>query len=227
MSDPTTFRSILLPTAVIPPAGTFVTGVYDVLGFTAGYSITDNVMATAGGVLPLPNRWFGASGYDASWSAAWSLGAKAGFHLLKDLIIGGGYQFGQSYYDQDVSEKLESKITFNAIWANAGWGTDDSRLNVYVGYAFKYHETAYVGSYSADATIVGAAYDYRIGYNWKLCSEVVFMRTMTFVPITLTARYFDPVQAFEFGFTVTGIPASGAAASAWPIIPMLSWVRRW
>lgn len=227
LSDPTTFRGILLPTAVIPPAGTITTGVYDVLGLTGGYSITDNVMATIGGVLPLPNRWFGASGYDASWSTAWSLGAKAGFTISPDVIVGGGYQLGQSYYDQDVSEKLESKITFNALWASGGWGNDDSRLNAYLGYAFKYHTTGYEGSYNADATIFGVGYDRRLGYHWKVCGEVFFMRTMTFVPITVTARYFDDVQAFEFGFTVTGIAASGAQASSWPLIPMVSWVRRW
>ncbi|MBK6292733.1 MAG: VWA domain-containing protein [Ignavibacteria bacterium] len=227
LSDPTTFRGILLPTAVIPPKGTFTSGVYDVLGLTGGYSITDNVMATIGGVLPLPNRWFGASGYDASWSAAWSLGAKAGFVISPDIVVGGGYQLGQSYYDQDVSEKLESKITFNALWATAGWGNDDSRLNTYLGYAFKYHTTGYEGSYNADATIFGVGYDRRLGYHWKICGEVFFMRTMTFVPITVTARYFDAVQAFEFGLTVTGIAASGAEASSWPVIPMVSWVRRW
>jgi len=226
-SDPTTFRGILLPTSIIPPKGTIVTGLYDVLGLTGGYALTDHVMVLGGGVLPLPNRWFGASGYDASWSAAWSIGAKAAGRVNETTTIGGGYQMGMSYYDQDVTEEIESRITFNALWASAGFGTDDRRLNLTLGYAFKWHERPYEGSFQADATIVGVAYDHRISYDWKICGEAFFMRTMTFVPVTITARYFDAVQAFDVGFTVTGIPASGADASSWPIIPMISWVRRW
>lgn len=225
--DPTTFRSIMLPTAVIPKVGTLTTGVYDVVGLSAGYVVHENVMITTGGALPLPNRWFGATGYSASLSYAYSLGIKTGFAINDKVIVGGGYQIGQSTYDQEYSEPIESRITFNALWATAGYGTDDSRLNVYLGYAFKHHVTAFEGEFQADATIVGLAYDRRISEHWKICGEAFFMRTMTFVPVTFTARYFTTNYALEAGFSVVGIPASGAAAASFPIVPMLTWVQRW
>lgn len=227
LTDPTTFRSIMLPTAVVPKKGTITTGVYDVIGLSGGYSITDNVMLLAGGAVPIPNRWFGATGYDASWSAAWSIGGKVGYEVADHLLVGGGYQFGQSFYDQDYSSELESKITFNALWATAGYGDDDSRLNAYLGYAFKHHVTFLEGTFQADAYIVGMAYDYRISRHWKICTEAFFMRTMTFVPFTVTARYFRESDAFEVGFTYVGIPASGAKAADFPLVPMLTWVKRW
>ena len=227
LTDPTTFRSILLPSAVIPEAGTITTGVYDFVGLSAGYSVTDFLMILGGGQIPIPNRWFGRTGYSESVAGAWSLGAKAAYEIDTNLLIGGGYQYGQSYYDQDFSEQLDSKITFNALWMSGGYGNDDSRLNAYLGYAFKHHQTAFEGTFDADAFIYGLAYDYRIAYHWKVCAEGFFMRTMDFVPITVTARYFDEVQAFEAGLTYVGIAASGAEPAGFPVVPMLSWVRRW
>ncbi|MBI2794168.1 MAG: VWA domain-containing protein [Ignavibacteria bacterium] len=226
-SDPTTFRSIILPTSIVPRQGTVTTGIYDVLGLQAGYSVTDNLMVFAGGALPLPNRWLGATGYDASLSSAWSVGGKYGMFVDSLLSVGGGYAFGKSYYDQDITKELESTITFNSLWATAGYGTDDSRLNLYAGYAFKRHVTAFEGEYSANAVIFGVAYDYRFAAQWKISSEAFYMRSMSFVPITITARYFRSTDAFEIGFTIIGISASGSAQADIPIIPMLSWVKRW
>jgi len=225
--DPTTFRSIMLPTAVLPPVGTITTGVYDLVGLSVGYVAHKNVMVIAGGALPIPNKWFGATGYNASLSFAYSLGVKTGFVLSDKLVVGGGYHIGQSTYDQDYSEPIESRIVFNAFYATAGYGDDDSRLNAYLGYGFKHHMTAYEGDFMANATIIGLAYDKRISEHWKICGEAFFMRTMSFVPITVTARYFQKNFALEAGLTVIGIPASGAAAASFPIVPMLTWVQRW
>jgi hypothetical protein len=227
LMDPTTFRSIILPSAVIPPPGTITTGVYDILGLQAGVSVHENVMILAGGTLPFSNAWFGAEEDRASFSTAYSIGAKSGFTVSEQWIVGGGYQFGQSVYDKESTPEFESRITYNAIWTTAGYGDDDSRINAYLGYAFKHHVTAYEGTFDADATIVGLAGDYRIAEQWKICGEGFFMRTMTFVPITLTARYFTKWYALEAGLTITAIPASGATSSGTPVIPMLSWVARW
>lgn len=227
LSDPTTFRSIMLPSAIVPKAGTVTLGLYDVLGMSVGYSVTDNIAILAGGVLPLKRSWLGATGYNASYSTAWSIGAKAGFTIGKQWVVGGGYQFGQSIYDQDPTNEVDSKITFNSLWSTLGYGTDNSRLNVYLGYAFKHHVTLVDGSFDADASILGVAYDYCFTANWKICFEAFYMRTMDFAPATLTARYFRESDAFEFGVTYIGIATSGAPTTGWPLIPMLSWVKRW
>lgn len=226
--DPTTFRGIALPTAVIPPAGTITTAMYDVVGLSVGAALMDNVMILTGGSLPIDSKWFGAEGFNASRSYAFSAGVKGGMPLTDDIIIGGGYQWGQSTYDQDFSAGIiDSRITFNALWATAGFGDDDSRLNAWIGYAFKRHVTGFEGTFNADATIVGLNYDTRIARHWKLCFEGFFMRTMPFVPLTATARYFGENYALEAGVVFVGIPASGASASSLPVAPILSWVQRW
>ena len=226
-TDPTTFRTIALPSSIIPPAGTVTTGVYDVLGLQAGYSVTDNIMLIAGGVPPLRKSWLGADDPSETQAYAYSIGAKVGARIDSLWTIAGGYQWGQSTYDQLAFDGVESRITFNALYATIGFGTDDSRATLYFGYAFKRHATTTQGTFDADATILAAGYDYRIARRWKLCSEIVFMRTMTFVPVTITARYFGETYALEAGVTILAIPASGASSTSPPIVPMLTWVKRW
>lgn len=225
-ADPTTFRSIMLPSAVIPEAGTITTGVYDVVGLSASYSVTDHVAVQIGGMLPVSSAWLGATGLDATMSAAWSAGAKVGYRVAEQWIAGGGYQFGQSYYNQEPTVGLDSKISFHALWATAGYGTEDSRLNMYLGYAFKHHTTLVDGQFNADATIAGLAYDYRFDTNWKLCAETIFMRTMAYIPITMVARYFRETDAFEVGFTFVGI-RTDKQSTGWPVFPLVTWVKRW
>ncbi|MCO6465517.1 MAG: VWA domain-containing protein [Bradyrhizobiaceae bacterium] len=227
-ADPTTFRSIMLPSAIIPPAGTITTGVYDVLGVSLGYSVTDNLMVLVGGMLPFNSAWIGFGHDRASASGAWSVGMKGAIPLAPDLVFGGGFQLGQSWYNQELTNGFDSKITFNALWATLGYGNDDSRLNLYLGYAFKDHTTLFDGRFRADATIAGIAYDYRIAEQWKLCAETFFMRTMDFIPITGVARYFRETDAFEFGISYVGISTvTSRPSSGWKFVPMVSWVKRW
>lgn len=226
--DPTTFRSIILPTAVVPPAGTITLGVYDAAGYALTASLTNNIAVLVGGTVPFSNQWIGVDESAASTQLAWSAGAKCGWNLDTNLIIGGGLQHGMSHYDRiGTPELVESRITFTAAWATLGVGTDDSRLNLYAGYAFKDHNTAFTGRFNADATIMGLAYDARIARSWKICSEAFFMRTLPFVPITVTARYFGESYALEAGVTCIAIPASGQPAPSLPIVPMLTFVKRW
>jgi WD40 repeat protein len=60
--DPTTFRTIAAPNAILPKKGRIVTGMYDVVGLMAGYAITDNVMVLGGGGVRLPDEWGGVHG---------------------------------------------------------------------------------------------------------------------------------------------------------------------
>lgn len=226
-SDPTTFRTIALPSSIVPSAGTVTTGVYDVLGLQAGVSITDNIMVIAGAVSPLRKSWIGADAVDETQVYAYSVGAKFGARIDSLWTLAGGYQWGRSVYDRVAFVGIESRITFNTLYATVGFGNDDSRASLYVGYAFKQHTTIEQGTFDADATILAAGYDYRIARHWKICSEVVFMRTMTFVPVTITARYFGETYALEAGVTVLAIPASGATSASPPLVPMLTWVKRW
>lgn len=224
-SDPTTFRSIVLPTAIVPKAGTFTVASYDVLGLVASYSITDNFAVLAGGILPINNAWLGTETSKSSTTYSGGLGIKTGWEIAKNIVIGGGYQLGFSSYSQHASNGYQSDITFHALWSTLGWGTDASRLNVYLGYALKNHATS-TQKFTADATILGIAYDYTIASQWKLCAETFFMRTMPVVPVTITARYFTDNFAIEGGLTYIGISASGESTSAIPLLPVLSYVHK-
>jgi hypothetical protein len=178
-------------------------------------------------MLPFSNQWLGVDSVFASRQYAWSAGVKTGWVLDSTTIIGFGVQHGLSVYDRvQTSSDIESQISFTALWGTLGIGNDDSRLNLYAGYALKRHETAFTGIFNADATIVGLAYDRRIANSWKICTESLFMRTMPFVPITLTARYFGGSYAIEGGFTFIGIPASGEPAASVPLVPMVTLVKR-
>jgi WD40 repeat protein len=226
-ADPTTFRSIMIPSAVIPKQGTITTAVYDIVGLAATASITDFLALQVGGVIPLPTSWLGAPPDKAVLSTVWSAGARLGFDLGHNVIVGGGYQLGQSTYDRQISSGLDSRITFHALWSTAGYGTDDSRVNVYLGYAFKNHTTLEQGQFTADAFIYGLAYDHRFAQQWKVVVETFFMRSMDFVPVTVGVRYFRESDAFDLGVSILAIPASGAEPPAIPVVPMLSWVKRW
>lgn len=227
LTDPTTFRGIMLPTAVTVPAGTITTAVHAIVGLQASAGITDNVSVVAGGIIPVPTRLFGAEGFDASMTYGYGLGVKTGFDVAKNVKFGGGYIIASSTYDQDFSDKIDSRITAHAVFTTAGYGTDDHRVNVWLGYALKHHETAFEGSFDADATIVGLNADTRIADSWKICFEGVFMRTLTVVPLTITARTFGETWALDFGVTVTAIPASGATYGGVPLVPMVVWTKRW
>lgn len=227
MRDPTTFRSIALPTAIVPDPGTVTIASLGLLGLAAAASITSNTAILVGGMLPFSNQWLGVDSLTASRQYAWSAGVKTGWVLDSMTIIGFGVQHGSSVYDRvQTTSEVESRIGFTALWGTLGLGNDDSRLNFYAGYAFKRHETAFTGIFNADATIVGLAYDRRIANSWKICSESFFMRTMPFVPITVTARYFGESYAVEGGFTFIGIPASGESTATVPIVPMVTLVKR-
>lgn len=226
MTDPTTFRAIGLPTAIIPPVGTITVASYDLAGFSAGASLHENLMVLVGGMLPINNRWFGSDDPSVTWAG--SAGIKTGWQLDNDLIVGGGYQMGFSSYNRAATpDDVESEITLHALWATAGYGTDASRFNVYLGYAFKKHVTAFEGSFPADATIAGIGYDYQVGRQWKVCSELFFMRTMPIIPVNITARYFGETYALEAGFVITAItPSAKYAAPAFPVAPLLSFVKK-
>ena len=61
-SDPTTFRTIAVPNAVIPRRGRAMAASYDLVGVMAGYVPIDHVMLLAGGAIPLPDDWGGVNG---------------------------------------------------------------------------------------------------------------------------------------------------------------------
>jgi hypothetical protein len=221
VADPTTFRTIAVPNAVIPPKGRAFVGVYDVLGVVAGYSITDNVMLLGGGALPLPDDWGGVRG---QMFGAASIGVKAGVALSDEIDVALGYQFGASLYDEErTRDEVESQITVHAPWGAISYGDDDSRASLTLGYAFKRHVKPLI-EFDENALIVGLGGDYRFANNWKVAGEVAYMQTLGVLPIVATARYFTDTYAIDAGLGFAGFTLGNAAPAAVPVIPLISGV---
>lgn len=230
VKDPTIFRSIAVPNAVIPPKGTAFVGSYDLLGLTAGYAVADELLIFVGGAPPLPDDWGGIRG-DMFW--AFGAGAKLGTELFDKFNIAGGYAFAMSTLDKEFTvDELDSRIRLHIPYASVSYGTDDMRGSITGGLAFKRHSTWILGDpffgdyrkdYDTTAAFISAGGDYRFGQsNWKIAAEGVYMQTLDLVPVMVTARYFTNSFALELGAGYAGITLNGAQAPKIPIFPVLS-----
>jgi|GEM_PF-1000663 len=227
-NDPTTFRTIAVPNAVIPRAGSFVAGSYDLLGLMVGYAPLDNVMILAGGAPPLPDDWGGVNG---SMFGAYSIGLKVGVNVTEKLRIGGGYQWGRSMNDREETEEIDSRITVNIPYLTASYGDDDSRITATGGYVYKRHQTwldapfLRFEEYNADAALASLGGDLRIGDTWKLTAEAIYMGTIGVAPLTLGARLFGRTWALDFAAVLLVIPTGEGDPPSIPVAPLVSYVR--
>jgi hypothetical protein len=220
VTDPTTFRSVVVPNAIIPPAGTAFFGLYDLLGLEAGYSITDNLMVLAGGAIPTPDDW---SGIHGEMFGAYSIGIKAGLNLTSRLALAAGYQWGRSTYDQQSTPLLDSRITVNVPYLAASYGDNDSRLSATYGYAYKHHDTP-SEQFDREAWIMAIGGDYRFANHWKVAGEIMSMKSLGVIPIIGGLRYFTNSYAIDLGLAFVGITTDGAARPAIPLAPIVSGV---
>lgn len=225
--DPTTFRTMAVPNAVIPCGGTFVAGSYDLLGLMAGYAATDNIMILAGGAPPLPDDWGGVNGV---MFGAYSLGVKVGTSFGDRWKIAGGFQWAQSIYDREETSEFDSRITVLAPYAALSYGDDDRRASVTAGYAFKAHRavvdvgTEAIEEFDRNAPIIALGGDWRIGDRWKLVAEGIYMKSAGTVPLIGTARWFGRTWALDFGAAFLGIATGDGDAASIPVAPVVSFV---
>jgi Mg-chelatase subunit ChlD len=217
--DPTDYRGIAIPTAVMPKAGSIVFGTYNLLGVMAGYAINDNLMVLGGGNLPIS--------FNNQLSTAFSLGFKAGTQISSKLRLAGGYQFAKSIFNKPETEKTESDITMHIPYITATYGDDTARVSVALGYALKRHITIeQPEGFTANASLLALSGDFRIGNRWKLCGEMFSFQTLGNIPIIATVRYIGQTYALDAGLAYVGIATSGSAPSI-PLIPVLSAVWTW
>lgn len=226
--DPTTFRTISIPNAVIPPKGSVVVGVYDLIGLMFAYAPSDNLMIIGGGAAPLPDDWKGVNG---QMYGAWSLGLKGGFQLFDRLDVVGGFQYGMSMYDREETKRIESRIDVSTPYGALSYGDDDSRISITAGYAFKRHrvlgQDGEVAEFHRDAPLVGIGGDYRFAARWKICAEALSMRTLGYIPIATTVRFFGDTWALDAGVGYLGVTTGTDEPAAVPLVPVLSWVVVW
>jgi hypothetical protein len=220
VTDPTTFRSVAVPNAIIPKGGSKVIGVYDFLGLMGSYSLTDNLMVLAGGALPTPDDWGGVRG---QMFGAYSIGVKAGLPIADRVNLAVGYQWGQSLFDQQSTQGTDSKITVRVPYAAISYGDDDSRVSATLGYAYKHHATL-SEEFDREAGLLAIGGDYRFATHWKVAGEIATMKTLGVVPIIATLRYFSNSYAIDLGVGYVGITTDENAAPAIPLLPVLSGV---
>ncbi|MBS1911711.1 MAG: hypothetical protein JST22_06980 [Bacteroidetes bacterium] len=220
ITDPTTFRSIAVPNAILPKKGHGYVGSYDVLGLTAGYSLHKNVMLLAGGALPTPDDWTGIHG---DMFGAYSIGLKAGLPIGDRFNVAAGYQWGRSFYDKQnpVADTVRSDITISAPYAALSYGDDDSRLSLTAGYAFKHHKKPNV-EFDQNAAFFAVGGDIRVARHWKLAGELLRMETVGVVPLVATARYFGESFAIDAGVAYVGITTGDTKTPSIPVVPVVS-----
>lgn len=221
-SDPTTFRTIVTPNAILPKRGRFVAGSYDLVGLMVGYVPIDNVMVMAGGAVPLPDDWGGVSG---NMYAGYGIGVKAGLEIMPRLDVAGGLIWGGSMYDSDATpDSVESKISVLSPFAAISYGDDDSRASISAGYAMKTHRILIAGEIEKNAMVVSIGGDYRFADRWKIAAEVTTMESLGYIPIALTARWFGRTWALDAGLAYRGITTLDDANPDPPVLPLVSWV---
>lgn len=222
ITDPTTFRSVAIPNGVLPAQGRLYVGSYDLLGLTAGYAITDNLMILAGGALPTPDDWGGVQNVAFG---AWSIGVKGGFKVGEMWHLAAGYQWGESFYDRAATpDQVESRITFNIPYIATSYGNDRQRISLTAGYALKQHRTIDEGSFNRNALFLGIGGDYTIGRGWKVAGEFVTAKTLGTMPIIATLRYFTDRFAIDGGIAFLGIITDSATKITTPVVPVVSGV---
>ncbi len=223
--DPTTFRSIAIPNAILPPKGSIVAGVYDFLGLMVGYVPVDHVMILGGGGVPLPDDWGGLNGQAYG---AWSIGLKTGFWVVDQWNVGGGFQYAESYYDREETAERESHITMKIPYLAVSHGDDKSRISVTFAYSYRLHQTLApapingIIEYNREARMLGIGGDYQFGSRWKVAGEILTMDELGYIPIAATVRYFSDTWAIDGGLGFVGITTGDGTAPDIPVVPVLS-----
>lgn len=227
-SDPTTFRSILFPNAVIPKRGSIFGGIVGGLGLQAGYSVTDNIMVTALFVPPLPSD---SATSATQFRGALSFGVKAGFQPLPLLDIALGYQFVQATFERgalspaNYNRRVAAHLPYTAV----SYGTDDMRVSLAGGYLARFQVLS-LEDFAAQEPGVVLGADYRFAREWKVASEVVFSPSLGALPVILTARYLHPIFTIEAGAAFVGLKtgiSSPFDSLPIPFLPVINILVRW
>ncbi len=227
-SDPTTFRNILFPNAVIPKRGSIFGGIVGGLGLQAGYSVTDNIMLTALLVPPLPSD---SATSATQFRGAYSFGVKAGFQPLPLLDLALGYQFVQAAFERGALSpaNYNRRVTAHLPYTALSYGTDDMRVSLVGGYLARLQALS-LDDFTAQEPGVVLGADYRFAREWKVASEVVFSPSLGVLPVILTARYLHPIFTIEAGAAFVGLKTAHSSpfdTLPIPFLPVINILARW
>ena len=208
ISDPTTFRTILTPTARTLSKGQGFLASYDGAGILAGYGVSDQLTVMGGGLYVPPGL---------SKALALSLGGKYAVYQEDELRIAGGLQ-------ANYSSTNESEVVSAASYVTGNYGTIDRAVNLTVGYSWRRHfptDTS-IAPFTRLATLVGVGGDHRFANRWKVATEIFVIEDSEYQPLAVTLRYFGNRFALDAGVTIDLIPENGLTP-----LPVLSGVWTW
>lgn len=184
--DPTTFRTVLVPTAETLDHGDLFVGSVDVAGVLAGYGVSDDLTVIAGGAF-VPSFIQDVS--------VLSIGLKG------RVVQEGGVQAGIGAQIA-LSSGTESTIRLAAPFAVVSYGDRASRLSAGIGYAWKKHRLSEGMEFNRNAVIATLGGDLTIDRGWKLAAEAYYIESSGLAPLTMTARWFNASLAIDFGFMI-------------------------
>ena len=208
VSDPTTFRTILTPTARTLGKGRGFIASYDVAGIVGGYGITDRLTVIGGGLYVPPG---------IGDALAVTLGGKYELFQKNELRIAGGIQTNYSSTD-------ESEIFSAASYLTANYGSIDRAINITAGYSWRRHipgDTS-IAPFTRQAPFVGIGGDHRFANRWKIASEAFVIQDSEFQPLALTLRYFGHDFAIDAGIAIDMVPDNGIIP-----LPIVSGIWTW
>jgi hypothetical protein len=205
LSDPTTFRVVVLPTArSIEEGRTFIAS-YDIAGILVGHGVTDRLTVMAGGLV-VP-AFVGARTIDVTG------GARYEFHRGDFTRVAAGLQLNHSDTDS-------SSITLVAPYIVASIGDDDSRASVALSYSARRHDPESGDPFNREAIVVAAGGDLRLGRHWKVAGEAAWIQSSSYQPVLATVRYFGESFAVDAGAVVN---VGGGSAEVAPVVSLV-WV---
>jgi hypothetical protein len=186
LSDPTTFRTVLMPTARSIGEGKGFIASYDLAAVVAGYGLSDRI-TLVGGFLYVP----------PAISYALDITAGGRYEFYRDGVIrsAAGVQLNYSRSDS-------SAIALAAPYVVTSLGDDDQRASLVLGYSLRRHKPVGRGTFDRQAIVVGLGGDYRVGQRWKIAAEGYLIQDSDYQPIVVTMRYFGESFALDFGLGI-------------------------
>jgi hypothetical protein len=210
VTDPTTHRVLLMPTARSIDSGKFFVANYDLAGFLFGAGLGERT-TLLGGVLYVP----GSAGHNLVITAG------GRYEVYREGILRGAVGAQAGYSESNISS-----IILASPYAVISVGDDDRRASIAAGYSWRRHtpKDALLGAFSQQAAVVAVGGDYRIGGNWKIVGEAYLLQDANYQPLVVTLRYFTRHVAIDGGVGVDlGLSGEKRSGLLLPVITA-TWV---
>ncbi len=212
LTDPTTHRVVILPSARSIEEGRIAVSNYEIAGWLVGYGASDRLTLLAGGAY-IP------SFIDRSVVAT----AGGRYEMFRDGYARVALGAHGAWTRSDASEILVA-----APYVTASIGDDDQRGTVAIGYSWRHHTSfdTTIAPFNREALAIGIGGDYRIGYHWKIAAEAMYIEEANYQPAVIALRYFGRAFAIDAGLG-TDLGLDGKRIEGVGIVPVLTGTWVW